>query len=136
MSRSKIMIVKDDRQFIEDARRALEARGFDVVVCTDSGRAGEVARREHPDLVLTGMVMEHLYSGCEVLGELRHEHDTRDIPVVMVSGVTTDTGFRLDQGGHVPAWLSVSAFLHEPVDFEGLAERVAEIVAERETVAP
>lgn len=136
MSHSKVLMVKQDRQFIDAARRALEARGFDVVVCTDSGRAGEVARRERPDLVLTGMVMEHLYSGCEVLSELRHGHDTRDIPVVVVSGVTTDTGFRLDQGGQLPAWLTVREFVHEPVDFDALAERVAEIVAERETVAP
>ncbi len=134
MSGKKVLIVKDDPQFIESATSTLEAKGFDVVVTNGKPRAAVTAQRERPDLIILGLVMDDMSEGSSILSELQFEEETSRIPVIMVSSVTTDTGFRIDQGGRAPHWLKVEDFLNEPVDFENLADRVCEIIGNGECV--
>jgi response regulator RpfG family c-di-GMP phosphodiesterase len=47
----------------------------------------------------------------------------------MVTAVTTETGFRVDQGGEVPEWLRVVDYLNKPVDPRELVERVKAALA-------
>lgn len=134
MDGKKVLIVKDDPQFIASATETLEAKGLDVLVANGKPRAAITARREHPDLIILGLVMDDMSEGCSILSELQFEEETSRIPVIMVSGVTTETGFRIDQDGEAPHWLKVEEFLNEPVDFENLAERVCEIIGNGECV--
>ncbi|NLO04795.1 MAG: response regulator [candidate division WS1 bacterium] len=132
MSGKKVLIVKDDPEFVASAKEALEARGFEVLVANGKPRAAVMAKREHPDLIILGLVMDAMSAGCSILSELQFEEETSRIPVIMVSGVTTATGFRIDQGGKAPQWLKVEEFINAPVDFAQLAERVCEIVGNGE----
>lgn len=134
MSDRKVLIIKDDPQFIASATEALQARGFEVLVANGKPRAAVTAKRERPDLIILGLVMENMSEGCSILSELQFEEETSRIPVIMVSGVTTETGFRIDQDGKAPRWLRVEEFLNEPVDFARLAERVSEIIGNGECV--
>ena len=134
MDGKKVLIVKDDPAFIASATEVLEARGFDVHVANGKPRAAVMAKREHPDLIILGLVMDNMSSGCSILSELQFEKETSQIPVIMVSSVTTETGFRIDNDGCAPNWLKVEEFLNAPVDFEHLADRVCEIVRNGECV--
>ncbi len=130
----KVLIIKKDPQFIEEATNVLHSRGIEVSVANSSRHAVEAARRENPDLIIVGLVMDRLYSGCSVIGELRSEADTSAIPAIMVSGVTTETGFRIDEGGRVPGWLKVQAFFNEPIDYEALADQIVAMIGEPEPI--
>lgn len=132
MSGKKVLIVKDDPEFIASATDTLEAKGFNVLVANGKPRAAVTAKRERPDLIILGLVMDDMSEGCSILSELQFEEETSRIPVVMVSSVTTETGFRIDQDGQTPRWLKVEEFLNEPVDFDQLAERVSEIIGNGE----
>ena len=132
MSGKKVLIVKDDPEFIASATDTLQAKGFDVLVANGKPRAAVTAKREHPDLIILGLVMDDMSEGCSILSELQFEEETSRIPVVMVSSVTTETGFRIDQDGQAPRWLKVEEFLNEPVNFDQLAERVSEIIGNGE----
>jgi CheY-like chemotaxis protein len=134
MDGKKVLIVKDDPQFIASAKETLEAKGFNVLVANGKPRAAVTARREHPDLIILGLVMDDMSEGCSILSELQFEEETSRIPVIMVSSVTTETGFRIDQNGQTPHWLKVEDFINEPVDFDALAERVCEIIGNEECV--
>jgi len=134
MSAKKVLIVKDDPEFIASAKETLEAKGFDVLVANGKPRAAVTAKREHPDLIILGLVMDDMSEGCSILSELQFEAETSRIPVIMVSSVTTETGFRIDQDGKAPHWLKVEEFLNAPVDFDHLAERVCEIIGNGECV--
>lgn len=134
MDGKKVLIVKDDPEFIASAGEVLEAKGYEVLVANGKARAAVTAKREHPDLIILGLVMDSLSTGCSILSELQFEEETKQIPVIMVSSVTTATGFRIDQDGHAPQWLKVEEFLNAPVDFEQLAERVREIIGNGECV--
>lgn len=134
MDGKKVLIIKDDPEFIATAKDTLEARGFEVLVANGKPRAAVTAKRERPDLIILGLVMDSMSAGCSILSELQFEAETSRIPVIMVSSVTTETGFRIDQDGKAPQWLRVEEFLNAPVDFEQLAERVCEIVGNGECV--
>ncbi len=134
MNGRKVLIVKDNPAFIASAREALEAKGYEVLVANGKPRAAVTAKRERPDLIILGLVMDNLSAGCSILSELQFEEETKQIPVIMVSSVTTATGFRIDEDGRVPQWLKVEEFLNAPVDFEQLAERVRAIIGNGECV--
>ncbi len=124
----KTLIVDDDVDFISANKVALESMGFDVVTATDSKQGVEFAQSEDPDIIILDLMMERLYSGFSVVESLRAHEATAHIPIIMVSAVTTDTGFRVDAEGKAPAWLEVVEFINKPVDPVELARKVASIL--------
>jgi CheY-like chemotaxis protein len=126
----KVLIVDDDVDFAEANRVALEALGYQVLHATDSRLGVEAAEHEHPDLVIMDLMMERLYAGFSAVEALRAHESTREIPIIMVSGVTTETGFRVDEGGETPEWLRVVEFVNKPVDPVKLARKVATILGD------
>jgi two-component system, cell cycle response regulator DivK len=64
---------------------ALSAMGFDVVAARDGDDAYRRAWDAHPDIVVTELVMPD-YDGWRFLQDLKDDPDTRDIPVVAVTG--------------------------------------------------
>lgn len=124
----KVLLVDDDVDFLEANRVALEARGFEVLTASDSRHGVEVAESEKPCLIVMDLMMEQLYAGFSAVQALGAHETTRDIPIIMVSAVTTDTGFRVDQAGAKPEWLRVVEFLNKPVDPIVLAQKVADIL--------
>jgi len=130
-TRNKVLLVDDDVDFVEANRVALEASGCDVISANDSRRGVETAGREQPDLIVMDLMMERLYAGFSAVEALYAHEQTREIPIIMVSGVTTETGFRIDEAGRKPEWLHVVEFINKPVDPVELARRVVAILGER-----
>lgn len=124
----KVLLVDDDVDFLEANRVALEARGFEVLTASDSRHGVEVAASEKPNLIVVDLMMEQLYAGFSAVQALAAHEATRDIPIIMVSAVTTDTGFRVDKAGSKPEWLRVVEFLNKPVDPVVLAQKVVDIL--------
>ena len=124
----KVLLVDDDVDFLEANRVALEARGFEVLTASDSRHGVEVATTEHPDLVIMDLMMERLYSGFSAVQALAAHEATAHIPVVMVSAVTTETGFLVDQGEQRPEWLHVAEFINKPIDPLALADKANAIL--------
>ncbi len=125
----KVLVVDDDTDFIEAATVALQAKGYQVLTALDSKAGVELARRERPDLIICDLMMERLYSGFSVVEELGGYEETRGIPIIMVSAVTTDTGFRIDEHGEKPAWLRAVQFINKPINPIDLAEKVESILS-------
>jgi CheY-like chemotaxis protein len=129
--RRRILLVDDDVDFLEANRVALEAVGYEVLSASDSRHGVEVAEAEKPDLIVMDLMMEQLYAGFSAVQALNAHEATRDIPVIMVSAVTTDTGFRVDSAGGKPDWLKVVEFINKPVDPVELARKVTSILDEQ-----
>ena len=131
--RKRVLMVDDDVDFLEANRVALEAAGFQVLTATDSRHGVELARRSEPDLIIIDLMMEQLYAGFSAVQALRAHEETADVPIIMVSGVTTETGFRIDEQGRKPEWLKVVEFINKPVDPVALARKVAGILEQNRT---
>jgi CheY-like chemotaxis protein len=95
---TKILLV-DDSKFLRLAtERALARAGYDVSSATDGERAIEMARKEHPDLILLDMLLPKI-PGPEVLKALKKDPRTADIPVVVFTGLSHKNAARLQHDG-------------------------------------
>ncbi len=113
--RKRILIVDDDRSFLELAERLLQKEGFNAI-CTDvPASALQLARTMRPDVVLLDILMPDV-DGWSVLDALKKDPSTSAIPVVILS-VVDDRKRAFDAGAH--------AVLARPTDRADLIRVVA-----------
>ncbi len=117
-----VLAIDDDAGVITLLKRYLENEGYQVVGVTDALRAVEEAERLAPDLdaILLDVVMPH-YDGWQVLGALKGNPETWDVPVILCSIVGG-----LERGLE----LGAAACLRKPVTREELLTALRQ--AERE----
>ncbi len=80
----KILVVEDETDLLDLVVYALRKEGFKPLRAESGEKALELARDEHPDLVLLDLMMPGL-DGLEVCRRLRANDATADIPIVMVT---------------------------------------------------
>jgi two-component system, OmpR family, alkaline phosphatase synthesis response regulator PhoP len=81
----RVLVVEDERDVAELIRYNLSKEGYDVIVAPTGADALKQARDIQPDLVLLDIMVPRL-NGWEVCRRLKHDADTRNIPVIMVTG--------------------------------------------------
>jgi len=82
----RILVVDDEAGNRDLLRRRLEREGY-AVICAEGGQeALAVVAREAVDLVLLDMLMPGL-DGLAVLGRLKGDPATRDLPVIVISAL-------------------------------------------------
>ncbi len=89
MTKSKqkhVLLVEDDDFLAQIYVHKLETEGFKVSH-EDAAMAGlEDARRKKPDIILLDVLMPRL-DGFSVLHELKRDHKTKKIPVLMLTNL-------------------------------------------------
>lgn len=122
---SKIMVVDDDPDFVEITRTILLKEGYEVVTAASGDEALGKVRAEKPDLILLDIMMSTILDGVSVSQELRDDPELRQIPLVMISSITSTEHaemFPTDEYLHVDGWLS------KPVQPRDLLKTVARFV--------
>lgn len=116
----RILVVDDEEAVVEFVASLLEDSGYEVLRAYDGRSALEVARAEHPDVVITDIMMP-VMSGVELCRELRNSPETSHIPVIlMTAGRPPTTG--------CPGTL----FLAKPFDIDALEEAISCALRPRE----
>ena len=96
-----ILIVDDDPDVVLFLSTVLKDHGY-ITVDASNGREGlERAKSDHPDLILLDLMMPQK-SGIALLSDLRKDDALKEIPVIMVTGVSGETG--IDVAGEVSLW--------------------------------
>lgn len=85
----KIMIVDDDREFLEELRETLTLSGYELVAVNDATLVLELASSVKPDLILLDLRMPQK-SGFQVADELRHISEVAHIPIIAMSAYLKD----------------------------------------------
>jgi DNA-binding response OmpR family regulator len=81
----RVLVVEDERDVADLIRYNLTKEGYDVVVAPTGADALKQAREVHPDLVLLDIMVPQL-NGWEVCRRLKQDVETKNIPVIMVTG--------------------------------------------------
>jgi len=76
-----ILVVDDEPKIVKLTRDYLEKDGFRVISAGNGAVALEMARREHPDLVVLDLLLPDM-DGWEVCRSLRRE---TDVPIIMLT---------------------------------------------------
>ncbi|ABS26459.1 response regulator receiver modulated diguanylate cyclase [Anaeromyxobacter sp. Fw109-5] len=83
-TRPRLLVVDDEADAREVLTEVLEPE-YEVMLAEDGEAAVDLAREEHPDVVLMDLFMPRL-DGLQALERLRSDASTSDIPVIFVSG--------------------------------------------------
>lgn len=88
---TKIIIIEDDTAIAGMYKIKLTRDAGFVVLLADNGPAGlELVKKEKPDLILLDIVMPEM-DGRAVLKELKKDHVTKDIPVVFLTNLGSNS---------------------------------------------
>ena len=99
MSKGKLLIVDDDKDFITAAAVRLESRGFTVTKAFDGKEGLEKVYTEKPDAIILDVMMPEM-NGFEVCKKLKTDEQYKDIPVVMLTARSSpeDVKFAKEMG--------------------------------------
>ncbi len=112
----KVLVVDDDQSAVAFVRGALEAEKYEVSGAGD-GLAGLVqARQESPDLIILDVYMPR-QPGFYTLRDLKADPKTKNIPVIMLTGVSDRLGITFStQDLYDFLGIEPDVYLEKPVD--------------------
>lgn len=92
----KVLVVEDEKSFVEALKVGLDREGFDVKIAEDGLMALNLFRTFKPDLILLDVMLPRI-SGLDVCKEIRTESK---VPIIMVTakGEEIDTVVGLEVG--------------------------------------
>jgi two-component system phosphate regulon response regulator PhoB len=126
----KVLNVEDDPDIRTFVSTVVEENGYIPILANDGEEGMKKVREEAPDLIILDILMPK-ESGIKMYHELKMDPDLKDIPIVMLSGVSKRTFLRsqaaLSEFGDedVP---EPQAYLEKPVEPEELAQNLKEIL--------
>jgi len=94
----RILLVEDSKPIRRENEGALQRAGYEVICAEDGETALELARDQHPDLILLDMILPKM-TGPEVLRHLKSDPKTTAIPVVVLSSLTEKNRQKLLEAG-------------------------------------
>jgi two-component system phosphate regulon response regulator PhoB len=97
--KQRILIIEDEPALVEMLRYNLEKEGFDIATALDGEEGLAAVADAKPDLILLDWMLPHV-SGLEICRQLRRGHETRKIPIIMLTarGEESDRVRALDVG--------------------------------------
>jgi two-component system alkaline phosphatase synthesis response regulator PhoP len=130
-SSAKILLVDDDRDFVEATRIVLESAPYEVTIAYDGDEALRRVREVAPDLIILDVIMpeQHGFKVCEAL---KSDPDLSKIPVIMLTSLSQqmgETAFSLTDG----MMLEADDYVDKPVTPQELLRRVQKFLEKGKT---
>jgi CheY-like chemotaxis protein len=129
----KILIIDDDPDVVLFLATMLKDQGYTTVEARNGQEGIEKARKELPDLILLDLMMPQK-SGISLLSDLKKDADLKKIPVIMVTGVSGETGIDLESffqrsstSGENDGAVRPQGLIEKPVDPEKLLRLVKKV---------
>jgi len=123
----RILIVDDEPEAIDFATAVLEENGYIAIGAEDGVEGMEKVKAEKPDLVLLDIMMPGK-GGIAMYRDLRRDEETKDIPVIIVTGVARGQRFEesmMRKDPHIPL---PDGYIEKPMKPEGLLELIGKLV--------
>ena len=118
MTRTKLLLVDDEEDFISALAERLRLRNYDASVVTSGGAALLEIEKQRPDIVLLDLKMPGM-DGMETLEMIKANDPS--IEVIMVTGsVDREIGVTAMKAG-------AAAHIVKPIDIEDLVEKLRDI---------
>ena len=125
--KAKILIVDDDPAFVDATTAILKSGSYKVEAAYDKEEAMEKIKKGKPDLILLDVMMQRLDDGFTMCYKLKHDPELKQIPVLMLTGITEKTGFKFspETDGE---YLEADDYVDKPIKAADLLERVKNLL--------
>ena len=94
----RILLVEDSKPIRMENQSALDQAGYEVICAEDGESALKLAQEHKPDIILLDMILPKM-SGPDVLKHLKHDPNTAEIPVVVLSSLSEKNRQNLVEDG-------------------------------------
>jgi CheY-like chemotaxis protein len=125
MEKTKILIADDDLDIRESLQAILESKEYTVVTAVDKTDGMEKIKAEKPDLAILDIMMSTWEDGFQMSRELKKDPQFKDMPIIMLTGIKSETGIDFKSTAGDPDWCPVDAYLEKPVEPDILLAEVA-----------
>lgn len=119
MTKPKLLLVDDEKEFVDTLAERLRLRGFQVLTAIDGESALRIIEDDHPQLVILDIMMPGL-SGLDVLQQIKDR--APQIPVILLTGLGSTTE------GTKGMRLGAYDFLIKPINIDKLIQKIKEAV--------
>lgn len=119
----KILIADDDPEILHLLDTILRQKGYGTLLCSDGASTVAQVFEERPALILLDIKMPKV-DGYGVLQILKGNEETRDIPVIMMTGVKSE----MEEGKRKVLALGASQFVTKPFSLDYLVEEIRKLI--------
>jgi len=123
----KVLIVDDEPEAIDFASAVLEENGYIPISAEDGIEGMEKVRAERPGLVLLDIMMPGK-GGIAMYRDLRKDEETRDIPVIIITGVARGQRFEESMMRKDPDIPLPDGYIEKPMKPDGLLKLVKKLL--------
>ena len=127
MNDKTILVVDDEREFLEVIKLRLEANNYDVITASDGKEGLLKMRQENPDAVLLDIMMPGI-DGLKVLKNIRKEN--KDLPIFILTAYSDQKRFDKAKG------LKASGFIVKTGDLSKEIENINSVLNMSEKYRP
>ncbi|MBI5325513.1 MAG: response regulator [Ignavibacteriae bacterium] len=120
----KILVVDDEPDVLTYLTTLFSDNGFDVMTANNGKECFDKARNEKPDLITLDITMPE-ESGVRAFKELQEDSLTENIPVIIITGITSEFKKFISTRKQVKPPL---AYFEKPIDRDLLIAKVKELV--------
>jgi DNA-binding response OmpR family regulator len=121
-SRKRILLVDDNPSFAEILSLNLEAAGYQVVIAGDGLEALNLARKEHPDLILLDLMLPYM-DGHKTCKLFKMDKGLKCVPVIMITSRNTDE----DRAKALT--VGADGFISKPAEIDTILTTVAQLIS-------
>ena len=117
MAKERLLVVDDERDFIDVISERLGAKGFDILRAFDGKEGIERAHSDKPDLIILDIAMPEM-NGYDVCRKLKLDENFKDTPIIILTAKfqPSDIKFGMEMGA--------DAYLTKPLELELLLHTV------------
>ncbi len=130
---TKTIFIIDDEPDIRDYLMALlDDHGYTTRSADEKESIFETVTKLRPDLIILDIMMPER-SGLSIYRELRTSHETADIPIALLTGVTSDTVYLLTAISEFLEKESIPSpnwFIDKPIDIPELLSSIKSLLDE------
>jgi len=119
--RKKALVIDDNGNNLELEKDLLEVAGFEVLKAENASSGIAIALKNKPDIIIMDVRLPDM-RGTEAARILRHDEETRNIPIVFVTASVMAEG--KEEINAIPN----SGFIGKPIDTRTFADKISEFI--------
>ena len=124
MSAPTILIIDDDPDFVMVTKAILETKQYKVQFAYDPNEGYAKLEEETPDAIILDVMMGKGAEGFVFARKIRKDARFDKVPILMVTSMSEQTGFRFPGGDKHPKFLPVDEYIEKGIEPHLLLEKV------------
>ncbi len=117
----KVLVIDDEPDMQKLLKIRLEQENLQVITAGDGEAGVKMAEQEIPDIILLDIMMPKM-DGYSCLKELRSLPNTKNTPVLMLSGKEED------KVADLFAFQKISGYMEKPFELDDVVKKIKEIL--------